>query len=206
VTKRAKITGPNWDSLWKTAEGQAGLFTTSQAEAAGYSRALLAKYLRGHRIEHRRRGVYRVVHFPAGEHEDLVELWLWADRQAVISHETALALHGLSDALPARSHLTLPASWETRRLRTPSQVDLHFSDVGKADKAWVGPVPVTSVARTVVDCAEAKLPPDLVKAAVDSAITRGLVAGKDIEVAEKYLIQFYPQRGRRVRASAASTR
>jgi predicted transcriptional regulator of viral defense system len=203
MTKRAKITGPNWDTLWKTAEGQAGMFTTGQAEAAGYSRALLAKYLRGHRIEHRRRGVYRVVHFPAGEHEDLVELWLWADRQAVFSHETALALHGLSDALPARSHLTLPASWETRRLRTPSQVDLHFSDVGKPDKAWVGPVPVTSVARTIVDCADAKVPPDIVKAAVESAIARGLVARKAIAGVEEYLNQFSPQRGRNRRVSAA---
>ena len=29
----------------------------------------------------------------------------------VFSHDTALALHELSDALPARAHLTLPASW-----------------------------------------------------------------------------------------------
>jgi len=48
-----------------------------------------------------RRGVYRLEHFPAGEHEDLVALWLWTDRAGVFSHETALALHGLSDTLPS---------------------------------------------------------------------------------------------------------
>ncbi len=43
-----------------------------------------------------RRGVYRLVHFPVGDHEDLTAVWLWSEREGVFSHETALALHDLS--------------------------------------------------------------------------------------------------------------
>ena len=76
-----------------------------------------------------RRGVYRVVHFPASEHEDLIVLWLWAGQVGVFSHETALALHDLSDALPGKVHMTVPSSWRRRRLRIPAGLVLHFADV-----------------------------------------------------------------------------
>ncbi|MCG5051538.1 MAG: hypothetical protein KA712_01130 [Myxococcales bacterium] len=33
-----------------------------------------------------RRSIYRVVHFPAGEHEELVAAWLWAELAGVVSH------------------------------------------------------------------------------------------------------------------------
>jgi hypothetical protein len=49
----------------------------------------------GARLRLRRRAgvplafVYRIVHFPAGEHEDLTTIWLWSDGAGVFSHETA---------------------------------------------------------------------------------------------------------------------
>jgi hypothetical protein len=43
-----------------------------------------------------RRGIYRLVHFPAGQHEELVVAWLWSERVGIVSHQTALALHELS--------------------------------------------------------------------------------------------------------------
>ena len=92
------------------AVGQEGHFTTKQAALAGYSPQLLLKYLRNGRITRVRRGVYRMVHFPAGEHEDLATLWLWSEQMGVFSHETALMRHDLSDALPRKVHLTVPAT------------------------------------------------------------------------------------------------
>ena len=47
----------------------------------------------------------------------------------MFSHETALALHELSDVLPGTIHLTLPAHDAKRRLRVPPGVELHFDDV-----------------------------------------------------------------------------
>src|SRR5258708_5234650 len=105
---------PHWNRLYTTAAGQEGLFTTQQAAEAGYSPQLLVHYPPSGRAFRIRRGIYRLVHFPAGEHEDLVAAWLWSERASVVSHQTALALHGLSDALPAHVHLTLPADWRHR--------------------------------------------------------------------------------------------
>ena len=171
---------PDWDRLFETAVGQEGHFTTAQAAEAGYSPQLLNRHLRSGTIRRVRRGIYRVVHFPTGEQEDLVELWLWSDRTGVLSHETALALHDLSDLLPARVHLTLPAAWRTRRLRMPDGAALHFADVAETERSWVGAVPVTTPLRTIVDCARDDLSPDLLRQAVEQALARGLVSRESL--------------------------
>jgi predicted transcriptional regulator of viral defense system len=167
---------PSWDALFDVASGQEGLFTTVQAADAGYSPQLLQKHLHAGRIQRVRRGVYRLVHFPPGEHEDLAAVWLWSGRAGVFSHETALFLHGLSDVLPARVHLTLPASWSARRFRVPRGVVLHHAEVAKDERAWVGPVPVTAPRRTLADCIAAHVAPDLVEQAIEQARARGVVS------------------------------
>lgn len=177
----ASRTSPDWDALYAIAEGQSGYFRTSQAADAGYSPELLAKYLRNGRIVRVRRGVYRLTHFPAGENEDLVELWLWSDRIGVFSHDTALALHGLTDALPARVHMTVPCAWRRRHLvATPPVLLLHHADLGDADRGWVGAVPATTPARTLRDALDAGEDPSVIAAAARDAIERNLVDPADV--------------------------
>ncbi|MEN8148294.1 MAG: type IV toxin-antitoxin system AbiEi family antitoxin domain-containing protein [Planctomycetota bacterium] len=178
---------PDWNALYETASGQAGHFTTAQAAAAGYSPQLLAKHLKATRIRRIRRGVYRIVHYPAGDHEDLVVLWLWSGRAGVLSHETALSLHELSDALPTMVHMTVPRSWRRRRLRVPDGLVLHYADVADGERWWVGPVPVTGPAHTLRDCVAAAVPPDLVRQALDDALDRGLVTRPGIRSVHRYL-------------------
>jgi len=182
--------GPRWGQLYDTAAVQEGHFTTAQAAEAGYYPQLLTKYLNNGRIIRVRRGVYRPVHFPPGDHEDLVVLWLWSERTGVFSHETGLALHQLSDALPAAAHLTLPISWKSRRLQVPSGVTLHFSDLTDVDRTWAGAVEVTKAARTVIDCARAGVSPVLVKQAIDEGMRRGLFTANMVEGASEYLRSF----------------
>ena len=182
--------GPRWGQLYETAAAQEGHFTTAQAEEAGYYPQLLAKYLKNGRIVRDRRGVYRLVHFPPGDHEDLVVVWLWSDRAGVFSHETALALHQLSDAMPARTHLTLPVSWKSRRVQVPAGVVLHFADLDDAERAWAGAVQLTTPARTVVDCAASGVSPGLVKQAIDEGLHRGLFTEPMVELAREYLRSF----------------
>src|SRR5580692_4974596 len=120
---------PDRDRLYEIAAAQDGLFTTQQAAEAGYSPQLLVHHLSSGTATRVQRGIYRLVHFPAGEHEELVAAWLWSERVGVFSHETALALHGLSDALPSQVHVTLPIAWRKRRLRVPDGVLLEFAPV-----------------------------------------------------------------------------
>lgn len=67
--RRAVKPAPNWDRLFEFAVGQEGHFSTKRAAEAGYSPQLLLKYLKNGRVTRVRRGVYRIVHFPASEHE-----------------------------------------------------------------------------------------------------------------------------------------
>ncbi|RKG72618.1 type IV toxin-antitoxin system AbiEi family antitoxin domain-containing protein [Corallococcus terminator] len=175
--ERESPTGPDWDRLYEFAASQEGLFTTRQGAEAGYSPQLLQHYVRIGRVRRIRRGIYRLVHFPAGEHEDLVAIWLWSEQAGTFSHQTALALYDLSDVLPSRIHLTLPDSWRHRRLRAPNVVVLHYADLLEAECRWAGAVRVTSPTRTLNDCAQAALSPDLLRQATQQAMHRGIVTG-----------------------------
>lgn len=183
-------TRPDWDRLYETASAQDGHFSTHQAAQAGYSSQLLLKHIHSGRVARVRRGIYRLVHFPAGEHEELIIAWLWSEREGIFSHETALALHGLSDVLPARTHLTLPAGWRRRRFRVPDGIVLHHDDVSPDERVWFGPVPVTSPRRTLDDCAKAFVAPDLLRQAAQQAVRRGLVVRGDLEGVERALAPF----------------
>ena len=181
---------PNWDRLFETAVAQQGLFTTQQAAEAGYSPQLLIHHIHAGRVSRLRRGLYRLVHFPAVEHEELVVAWLWSERAGVVSHQTALALHGLSDALPAHVHVTLPSSWRRRRFGVPADVVLHHADVPPEDRAWFGAVPTTNPRRSLSDCAREGLAPELLGQAAQQALRRGLVTKAELGDVEEALEPF----------------
>lgn len=183
-------THPDWNRLYETASGQQGMFTTRQATEAGYSAQLLTHHVAAGKFARLRRGIYRLVHFPHGEHEELVVVWLWSDLVGVLSHQTALALHGLSDVLPAQVHLTLPAAACRRRFRVPPDVVLHHADVPPEDRAWFGAVPLTRPRRTLSDCAHGGLSPDLLRQAAEQALRRGLVARGELAEVERALVPF----------------
>jgi predicted transcriptional regulator of viral defense system len=171
---------PSWNRLYEAASGQEGHFTTQQAADAGYSPQLLRKHIQAGRILRVRRGIYRLVHFPSTEHEELVVVWLWSERQGVFSHQTALSLHGLSDVLPSKIHLSVPATWTSRRLRVPEGVVVHHADVAKSERSWFAAVPATSPARTLTDCSRDKLSPDLLRQAARDALARGLIGRHEL--------------------------
>ena len=197
---------PQWRHLYEVASTQDGYFTTSQAAAVGYSRQLLARHLAARRITRVMRGIHRLTDFPAGDHDDLVVIWLWSALQGLASHVTALFLHELSDALPARAHLTVPEAWRRRRLRVPRGVVLHFADVAPAERSWVGPLPVTSVARTLNDCAAAHLAPDLLHQAYRQAMGRGIIEADSVSDVTAYLAPYFRLAGRSRSKETAATK
>jgi len=181
---------PDWDRLFEIAAGQEGLFTTKQAAEAGYSPQLLVHHVHAGKALRVRRSIYRLVHFPAGEHEELVAAWLWSELAGVVSHQSALALHRLSDELPPRIHLTLPDAWRRRRFRVPPDVVLHYDDVPRDDRSWFGPVPTTNPRRSLNDCAKSGLAPDLLRQAAQQALRRGLVTKSELADVETALAPF----------------
>ncbi|MBX2797020.1 MAG: type IV toxin-antitoxin system AbiEi family antitoxin domain-containing protein [Myxococcales bacterium] len=180
------MAAPSWDDLHALANGQSGHFTAQQAAEAGFSFQLLHKHVRSGNLERPARGIYRIARFPPSEHEDLVVLWLWSAQQAVFSHETALQLHELSDVLPARIHLTLPEATPRRRTN-PEGTVVHFADVPAFDRQWLGPVPITKPARSVLDVAAAHGDASLVGQAIDQGIAAGLFHFADVAAAGRYV-------------------
>ncbi len=181
---------PSGDQLFEIANGQEGYFTAAQARNAGYSPQLLAHHARNGKFERELRGVYRIVHYPVSEQGDRVALWLWSNQEGVFSHESALMMHWLSDALPDKVHFTLPKDWEKRRVKIPQNVITYFADIPEKDRAWVGAVPVTIPERTLADCAESRVSPELVRQAVNEMRRRGLFPDDLIYRAVKYLHDF----------------
>jgi len=179
-------TSPSWDDLHEIANGQSGHFTTQQAAEVGFSAQLLYAHVRSEKLERPMRGIYRIARFPPSDHEDLVVLWLWSGQQAVFSHETALSLHELSDALPARIHLTMPTSTSTRK-KVPEHVVMHLADLGKQDQRWLGPVPVTTPARSVLDVAAAHGDASLVAQAIDQGIRGNMFNFDQVAPAGRYV-------------------
>lgn len=187
--ERELRTAPSWDELYALAAAQGGCFTREQARDAGFSDQLLHKHVSAQNLERVQRGVYRITRFPESgrAQEDLVIPWLWSQAAGVLSHETALRLHGLSDALPSNIHLTLPRGWRDRALRPPAGVRLSFGGVPAHERAFIGAVPVTRPARTINDVATAHGDLDVVRDAVRQAIQRGIADPGELLPAVAYL-------------------
>lgn len=177
---------PDWGRLYGAAAPQAGYLTLAQTAEAGYSSPLVEHHVKTGRLERVARGIFRLTHFPPSDNEDLVVFWLWSARKGVFSHDTALALHELSDALPAKVHLTVPTDWRRRRLRVPRGLILHHGDIDSAEITWKGPVPVTAPLRTVVDVT-ADGDPGLAAQAAAQSIKRRMFSRQDLrrEVARR---------------------
>lgn len=82
------------------------LITTSQARSLGYSRQLLAGYVKDGLLERCRHGVYTL---PDAVHDDMYTLMLRSDK-IVFSHDTALFLNGLSERTPFMHTVTIPSN------------------------------------------------------------------------------------------------
>lgn len=173
-------------ALRSTAAQQGGYFTAAEARRAGY----------GYRLQHFHRtrgnwmtigrGIYRYPDYPDSLHEDLVRWALWSrgrkgQTQAVVSHDTALALHEMGDVMPGVVHLTVPPGF---RKPAAGNCELHRGRLGPDDVEERPGFLVTTPLCTLLDVAVSALSPEHLAAAVRSALDRGLVRRARIEAAQ----------------------
>lgn len=159
----------------ESARAHAGFFTAAEAQAHHISPQLLRYRAITGWVRRELRGVYRFASAPPTEHDELIALWLWSGQEAVFSHVTALFLLDLSDALPARVHITVPPSWRYPRFAVPEHVTLHLALLPSTDVQWLGPVLITSPGRTIADCIEADVSPAWIAQAITQARRRKLI-------------------------------
>ena len=121
-----------------------------------------------------RRGLYRLSDYPSGEHEEIRAAWLTVGMErAVVSHESALVLHGLSDVLPNTVHLLV--SRDHRGVRAPRGVTLHTATVPipASDITTRHGIRITTPARTIIDAARSGTAPEQIQMAVRQALQEG---------------------------------
>ena len=176
--------------LTALAQTQGGYFTAKQAAEIGYDYPHLDYHVRAGNFIRAGHGVYRLSHVVASEHDDLIRLAFWSrDRgdnpQAVASHETALAIHGLSDVLPSRTHLTVPPKF---RKPGPKGTVLHRGILAPHEVEEREGFLITTPLRTLLDVAnETTVPDEQLHKAIVEALERGLVRRSKLTALAKKL-------------------
>ena len=188
-----------WDTtLYELADNQIGYFTAAQARAAGLHQVQLAQLHQRGDVERVTRGVYRLTRYPISPLGQYMEAALWPqvrrpDAHGVISHESALAIYGLSDASPAKVHVTVPIAFRIRRA-VPTRLVLHYTDLTPTDVQQVDGVPVTTAARAIRDAHASHLGPALIGQAIRDGRRTGHLTIDDAERLEHELLGTKPRR------------
>ena len=113
----------------------------------------------------------------------------------MISHQSALSVHELSDVNPARIHVTLPTTVRIRR-EVPKGLVIHYADLAPADVERVGGVPVTTPARSVRDAHASHVGNDLVCQAIADGRRAGSLSKAEADRLERELLGTTPKRRR----------
>jgi predicted transcriptional regulator of viral defense system len=175
----------NARSLYQIATTQGGYFTAAQARQAGYAYSQQHFHVaRGNWLKIDR-GLFRLRDFPSSEREDLIRWSLWSRNrkglvQAIVSHDTALAIHALGDAMPGRVHLTVPRRF---RKNTPEGCVLHKDDLTSEEVEVRTGYRVTTPLRTLLDVADSTLSQEHLNKAVRDALESGVVRRHLLETA-----------------------
>lgn len=165
-------TRPDFTLLYEIAEDQAGYFTTKQAHEANYSRERLSDLTSRGKFIRVRRGIYRLLHFPASRYEDLHIAQLATGPHSVISHESALAVYELSDILPTKTHIIIPRNGSRRR----KGIQLHTNKLEKDEITSREGLPITTPARTIADAITWGVAYHLIEQAITEALRRGITS------------------------------
>lgn len=167
-----------YSQLLELATDQYGYVSTGDARELGISpRRLKLMAERGSlsRIAH---GLYR---FPPGvvpitALDQYMEGAMWPDRRGVVSHDTALAVYGLSDVNPGKVHVTIPRSYRVRRKHVPRVFAFHRADLSEDEITRFEGIPIVTPERAIRDAHARHLGPALVGQAIDDAQRAGLLA------------------------------
>jgi predicted transcriptional regulator of viral defense system len=173
------------DALFEITEQQQGYFTARQATKCGYQLGSQAHHVKSGNWVRVERGIYRFVHFPQSDQEQLVIYSLWSrsrsgEPEGVYSHQTALSIHELSDVNPARLHMTVPVTF--RRRAKPSRIlVLHRASLDEDEVEQRQGFAVTRPLRSIADLAASEsVSRDIVVQAFFEGRQRGLITVREI--------------------------
>lgn len=167
--------GKAFTVLLDRAQQQYGYLTPDDARDLDVDPTQLRLMAARHTLEHLGRGLYRMSIVPPTELDAYMEATLWAGRQGVLSHETALDLYELCDVNPSAIHLTVPSGYRTRKA-VPPTYRLHRFDLDAGEARWHEGIPIVSPERAILGGIEQALGWQLIDQAIEVARARGLIS------------------------------
>lgn len=156
--------------LFQIAEDQAGYFSLSQARGIGLRRSQIYRERKRGKFVRADWGIYRFLQFPASRFEGIHVAVLNAGQRAVVGFKTALYVYELSDIIPDEIHLILPTTSSRRR----PGIRVHTVRLEKDDITHFEGLPITTVARTIVDAAFAHISDEQIRMAIIQSLRRGM--------------------------------
>ena len=165
--------------LYQIAEEQAGYFALSQAKEIGLQRNQIYRELKRGKFQKAGWGVYRFRQFPSTKFEEIHKAVLNAGKKAVVGFQTALYIYELSDIIPDEIHLILPPNASRRR----EGIRIHTTQINEKDIRHFEGFAITTVARTIVDCAFSYVEDEQIRLAIFQSLRRGVI-DKDVLIHE----------------------
>jgi predicted transcriptional regulator of viral defense system len=157
--------------LFNLAAEQAGYFTAAQAKTLGYSYQAQAHHVAAGNWLRIDRGLFRLIEWIPVVHDEFSRWTLWSRGAAVVSHESALAVHEVGEFESGYVHLTVPPGFRLRN----SAVVLHHANLADIDIVQRTGYRVTSVVRSIVDVAATGVDAAQLSRAIQEAKERGLL-------------------------------
>lgn len=115
------------------------------------------------------RGIFRLADEPLEIHDEKFQWMLWSKGRAVVSHESALAVHDVGEPESGKVHLTAPPGFTMRH----RAVVVHHATLAASDLDRKARFPVTTVLRSVIDVAGVGADEDQLARAIDEAMKGG---------------------------------
>ena len=158
-----------------------GYITTRDAENLGVDPHRLNKMTGRHVLTRVSRGVFRFDDVPPSPLDQYAAATLWPlEVQGVLSHATALDLHGVCDINPNRIDITVPAGFRTTRT-PPEVIRLHREDLAAQDLTWHEGLPIVSVPRAILGGIEQHVGWNLIEQAIDTARRTGRLTAEQAD-------------------------
>ncbi len=163
-------------SLFDLSSGQAGYFSAAQARELGYSYQAQAHHVAVGNWLRVDRGLFRLAEWVPNQHDELARWALWSKGRAVVSHETALEVHGIGELESRHVHVTVPAGFSMR----DKSLTLHFAVLPGSDLAQRTGFQVTTPLRSIIDVASPSPDEDQLGRVITEARQRGLLTLREL--------------------------
>jgi hypothetical protein len=165
VSRTLRDQPPRDVEIRRVAERQHGVVSLPQLQSCGLSPSAVRQRVAAGRLTNVHRGVYAVGHGRLTKHGLWMAAVLAYRANAVLSHRSAAALHGVR----ADNRPTIDVTVPSRSVRPRPRIHAHRSTtLTNADVTSIDAIPCTTVHRTLLDLADV-LPARALKKAIDQA-------------------------------------